>query len=313
MDNLITYLIDSQFLYSVFRVTTPLLFAALASVVAENAGASNIALEGIMIFAALFGAIGSGISNSLIIGLLCAISGGLIISLLLSYFGLYLKTDIILSGIALNTLASGGSVFLLYVLLNDKGSTQALQCLTFPVVTIPLINKIPFLGEVLSGQNLLTYIAFFMVWVVFFLLYRTKIGKHLRCVGENPEAAESVGLNVRKLKLTALMISGLLASLGGAFLSMGYMAGFSRGMVSGRGFIALAAAAMGMLSPVPTMIASIIFGFADAVSNILAALRIPDELVKLIPYLVTIVGLIVFSQIRSFSEKKRRKKILSKT
>jgi simple sugar transport system permease protein len=313
MDNFLSYLIDPEFLYSVFRVTTPLLFAALASVVAENAGASNIALEGIMIFSALFGAIGSGITQSLTLGLLFAICGGLIISLLLAYFALYLKTDIILSGIALNTLASGGSVFLLYVILGDKGSTSALQCLTFPTINIPIIENIPFVGEIISGQNLLTYVAFIMVWVVFYLLYHTKLGKYLRVVGESPQAAESVGLDVRKLKLTALLISGVLASLGGAFLSMGYMSGFSRGMVSGRGFIALAAAAMGMLSPVPTMIAAIIFGFADAVSNILAALRIPDEFVKLIPYLVTIIGLIVFSQIRSSSEKKRRKKVLSST
>lgn len=313
MSSFLSYLVDPDFIFSVFRVTTPLLFAALASVVAENAGASNIALEGIMIFAALFGAIGSGITQSLTIGLLFALGGGLIITLLLAYFSLYLKTDIILSGIALNTLAAGGSVFLLYVILGDKGSTSSLQCLTFPTVTIPLINKIPYLGKILSGQNLLTYVAFIMVWAVNYLLYRTRLGKHLRVVGESPAAAESVGLDVRRLKVISLLISGFLASLGGAFLSMGYMAGFSRGMVSGRGFIALAAAAMGMLEPVPTMIAAIIFGFADAASNILAALRIPDEFVKLVPYLVTIIGLILFAQVRKSSEKKRRQKVLSKT
>lgn len=120
------------------------------------------------------------------------------------------------------------------------------------------------------------------------------------------EAAESVGISIRKVKMIALLISGFLASLGGAFLSMGYMNGFSRDMVSGRGFIALAAAAMGQLSPVPTMFASLIFGFADALSNMLAAMRIPDEFVKLIPYATTIVGLILFSASRSRQQKKKR-------
>ena len=150
-----------------------------------------------------------------------------------------------------------------------------------------------------------------MVAVVWVMLYRTKLGMHIRCVGENMDAAESVGISIRKVKMTALIISGILASLGGAFLSMGYMNGFSRDMVSGRGFIALAAAAMGQLSPVPTMIASLIFGFADALSNMLAAMRIPDEFVKLIPYATTVFGLIVFSASHSRQQRKKRITALS--
>jgi len=306
MGNILEYIFTAEFGYSILRVTTPILFAAIASVVAENSGASNIALEGIMLFAALFGAVGSGLTHSLFLGFCCAILGGLIISLLLGYFALYLKTDIILAGIALNTLASGGTVFLMYVILHDKGSTSSIPTLVFPKVTIPLLDRIPVIGSIFSGQNLLTYVAFLMVAVVWILLYKTKLGMHIRCVGENMEAAESVGISIRKVKMIALLISGFLASLGGAFLSMGYMNGFSRDMVSGRGFIALAAAAMGQLSPVPTMFASLIFGFADALSNMLAAMRIPDEFVKLIPYATTIVGLILFSASRSRQQKKKR-------
>jgi simple sugar transport system permease protein len=134
--------------------------------------------------------------------------------------------------------------------------------------------------------------------IVWILLFKTRLGLHLRAVGENAEAAASVGIPVKKIKFIALLISGLLASTGGAFLSMGYMNGFTRGMVSGRGFIALAAAAMGQLSPVPTMLASLVFGFFDALSNILAAMRIPDEFVKIIPYLATVSGLVIFSALR---------------
>ena len=299
MNNIFQYIFAVDFAYSVLRVTTPILFAALASVVAERAGASNIALEGIMLFAALFGAVGSGLAGgSLFWGLVCALAGGLVIAALLAYFGLYLKTDIILAGIALNTLAAGGTVFLMFALIGDKGTTSSLVSASFPRINIPLLEKIPVLGPVFSGQNTLTYVAFLMVAVVWALLFKTRLGLHLRAVGENAEAAASVGIPVKKIKFIALLISGLLASAGGAFLSMGYMSGFTRGMVSGRGFIALAAAAMGQLSPVPTMLASLVFGFFDALSNILAAMRIPDEFVKIIPYLATVSGLVIFSALR---------------
>ncbi|MDR2053918.1 MAG: ABC transporter permease [Treponema sp.] len=299
MTDIFHYIFDINFAYSVLRVTTPILYAALASVVAEQAGASNIALEGIMLFAALFGAVGSGVTGgSLFWGFLAALTGGLVIAVLLAYFGLYLKTDIILAGIALNTLATGGTVFLLYAIIGDKGSSSSLISASFSRINIPLIKDIPILGPVISGQNTLTYLAFIMVFLVWLLLFKTRLGIRIRAVGENAEAAASVGIHVRRIKFTALIISGLLASAGGAFLSMGYMNGFTRGMVSGRGFIALAAAAMGQLSPVPAMLASLVFGFFDALSNILAAMRIPDEFVKIIPYLATVFGLVVFSTLR---------------
>ena len=311
MSSIWGYIVTAEFGYSVLRVTTPILFAALASVVAENSGASNIALEGIMLFSALFGAVGSALTQSLFLGLCCAILGGMIITVLLGYFGLFLKTNIILAGIALNTLASGGTVFLMYVVIHDKGSTSSVSTLVFPKVVLPVISKIPILGNILSSQNLLTYVAFIMVAVVWILLYKTKLGMHIRCVGENKEAAESVGISILRVKMLALLLSGFLASLGGAFLSMGYMNGFSRDMVSGRGFIALAAAAMGQLSPVPTMFASLIFGFADALSNMLAAMRIPDEFVKMIPYATTVIGLVVFSASRNRQQKRRRIAVLT--
>ena len=306
MADILRYIFAVDFAYSALRVTTPILYAALGSVVAERSGASNIALEGIMLFAALFGAIGSGLSHSLLLGFLSALAGGLAIAAALAWFGLYLKTDIILSGIALNTLAAGGTVFLMYALIHDKGSTSSLVSLSFPRLDIPLIRDIPALGGILSGQNVLTYAAFAMVFVVWLLLFKTRLGLRLRAVGENAEAAESVGIHVRRTRFIALMISSLLASAGGAFLSMGYMSGFTRNMVSGRGFIALAAAAMGRLSPLPTMLAAMVFGCFDALSNILSAMRIPDEFVKMVPYLATVFGLVVFSAARIWRLKGRK-------
>jgi simple sugar transport system permease protein len=292
------YIFTADFAYSVLRVTTPILFAALASVVAERSGASNIALEGIMLVAALFGSLGSGLSGSLALGFLAALAGGMIITVLLIYFGLYLKTNIVLAGIALNALASGGTVFLMFAVTGDKGSTASLASSVFPRLSIPLLRDIPVLGPVVSGQNALTYLAFLMTPAVWVLLFKTRLGLRIRAVGENTEAAASAGVNVMRIKSAALIISGLLASAGGAFLSMGYMSDFTRDMVSGRGFIALAAAAMGRLSPAPTLAASLVFGFFDAVSNIMATMRIPDEFVKLVPYIATVSGLVIFSALK---------------
>ena len=295
MDEALTYIFSFSFFRSIMRVTTPILFATLGSVIAERAGTSNIALEAIMLFSALFGALGSGMTGSVAVGFLCAIAGGLLITVMLAFFALRLKADIILTGIALNLLAVGGTVFTMYTLIQDKGSTSSLATQVFPNLVIPGISAIPVVGDILSGHNLLTYVAFAMVAVVWFMLFKTRLGLRIRSVGENPGAAASVGINVMKTQVIALLISGLITSMGGAFMSMGYMNGFSQNMVAGRGFIALAAASMGQLHPVLSMISALIFGAADAISNVLASMRIPDEFVKMIPYLATVVGLVIFS------------------
>ena len=308
MSDVLNYVCSFAFFASVLRVTTPILFATLGSIVAERAGASNIALEATMLFAALFGALGSGLSGSLAVGFLCAVLGGLLVTVMLCVFALRLKADIILTGIALNLLAGGGTVFIMYMFLQDKGSTSSIATKVFPSVTIPGVSSIPVLGQILSGHNVLTYVAFLMVAVVWVLLFRTRLGAHIRAVGENPGAAASVGINVVRTQNIALLLSGFLTSLGGAFMSMGYMNGFSQNMVAGRGFIALAAASMGQLHPVLGMVAALIFGAADAFSNAMAAMRISDELVKLIPYATTIVGMVVFSaadQRRRLARKKQ--------
>lgn len=310
MNSALEYIFSTQFVHSILRVTTPILFATLGSVIAERAGASNIALEAIMLFAALFGALGSGLTGSLALGFLFAMLGGLLITFMLGFFALRLKTDIILSGIALNLLAGGGTVFIMYAIIKDKGNTSKIATQVFPNINIPLLENIPVIGPILSGHNLLTYLAFIMVAVVWVLLFRTRLGMRIRAVGENASAATSVGINVMRTQSIALLLSGILTSLGGAFMSMGYMNGFSRGMVAGRGFIALAAASMGQLNPVGGMFSSLIFGTADAISNVMASLNIPDEFVKMIPYITTIIGLVVFSVMHNRRRVARKKKQL---
>jgi simple sugar transport system permease protein len=221
------------------------------------------------------------------------IVAGVLFSALLAYFHLYLGTNIILAGTAFNILASGGTVFLLYMLTGDKGSSSTLASGMVPTINIPFIQDIPFLGTVLSGHNIFVYLAFILAFLINKLIYNTKFGAHLRAVGEEPVAATSVGINVRKTKFQAILISGFLASLGGLNLSMAYLSSFQRDMTAGRGFIALAAVYLGGRKPWGTVLAAIIFGVADALSNQLGTLNIPSQLVQMIPYVITILALVV--------------------
>ena len=296
MEAVLNTIWSAQFAYSVLRVTTPILFAALAALITEKAGVLHIAFEGIMLFAALMGVIGSAYTKSALMGVLVGIAGGLVIVCILAYFNLKLKADMVLTGIALNTLVSGGTIFLMYMLAGDKGISTGLNSLQVPKIQIPIIKDIPVIGGIFSGHNILTYVAFLSVAVVYIFIYKTPLGLRIRAVGENPDAASSVGTNVVKVKFIALLISGVLASLGGIYMSMGYLPWFSRDMVAGRGFIGIAAQNLGGASPIPTMIAAMVFGVADAMSNILQSLRLPAELIQLMPYAVTLLGLIAYAE-----------------
>ena len=298
MDSLLSAIISADFISSVLRLSTPILFSGLAALITDKAGVINIGLEGIMLSAALAGVVGSAFGGNAFIGLLLALVVGVAMGLLMAYFAIGLKTDIVLTGIALNLMASGGTVFLLYVITKDKGMSTSLKSFIMPVIQLPFIKSIPVLGDILSGHNLLTYMAFLFTVLVWILLYRTPLGLRIRVVGENISAAESVGIPVKKVQFTALVISGMLASMGGAYMSMGYMDKFARDMTAGRGFIALAAEALGRATPLGTLIASLFFGMVDALSSNLQILNVPVQFVQMLPYVCTIVGLVIYSAIK---------------
>lgn len=293
--------------YSILRVTTPILFAALGALISDKAGVINIALEGIMLISALIGVIVSAGTGSVWVGLLAAVIIGGIIGIVMAYFSLNLKSDIILTGIAINLMAAGGTIFLLYIVAKDKGISTSLKSGILPKIVIPIINKIPVIGPILSGHNVLTYIGLIAVGLVSYFLYKTPLGLRIRSVGENENAAASVGVNVIKIKYIALAISGMLAGFGGAYMSMGYVSWFSKNMTAGRGFIALAAEAMGGATPIGTFLTSLLFGCADALSNSLQSMKIPTELVQMIPYIATIIGLVVYARKKSKKVKKLKK------
>jgi len=295
MKDFLQIIFTTQFGYSVLRVTTPILFAALAALVSDRAGVINIALEGIMLITALTGVLFSTWFHSAWLGLFMAVMMGTLMGMLLGYFHLKLKTNVILAAVALNLLASGGTIFVLYLIAGDKGISSSLASKVLPKIAIPLLDKIPVLGPILSGHNVLTYFALISVFLMHFFIYKTPLGMRIRAVGESPEAADSVGIGVKKTQFIALSMSGMIAAFGGAYMSMGYVSWFSRDMTAGRGFIALAAEAMGGATPIGSFLTSLLFGFFDALSNSLQLLRVPVEFVQMVPYVATVVGLVLYT------------------
>jgi general nucleoside transport system permease protein len=295
MHSFFDIVLTTDFAFSVLRVTTPILFAVLGALISSRAGIINIGMEGIMLVSALTGVVVSAVTASAFIGLLAAVLGGVLISGILAYFTLKIKTHIILGGIAINMFASGGTIFFLYLISGDKGASTSLQSKTLPSLDIPILQDIPILGPILSGHNVLTYVSILSVIVVYYLLNRTPIGLQIRSVGENPHAAQSVGVSVIKIQYIALLLSGMFAGMGGAYMSMGYLSMFTRDMIAGRGWIAIAAEAMGRGSTLGTSLTAFLFGTADALSNAFQVLKIPSELIYTIPYIATVIGLLVFS------------------
>ena len=296
--DLLLSIFTADFLFSLFRITAPILFAALGAVIAEKAGVVNIGLEGIMMISALFGVLFAYWTQFWWVGVLGAVLVGVLLALVIGFFAFEMKTDIILAGIAINMLGAGGTIFMLNMLTGMKGNTGALVTreLLIPTVKIPLIQSIPFVGQVLSGHSVLTYVAFLLVWLMWVLLYKTPLGLNIRAVGENPNAATSIGVSVQKIQYIAIALSGAMAGLGGSFMSMYYSQGWNSGMVAGRGFIALAATAMGRGEPVGTMLSSLLFGFAQALRTKVSGIQgVSSYLVSVIPYLATIIGLVLYA------------------
>jgi len=295
MNPLLRSIFSAQFGYAVFRVMTPLLFPALGVAISHLAGTINIAMEGTMLVCAFVGVMVSAATGNLLVALAAGVAAGVAMGAILGYFHLKLKADIILAAIALNMFAAGSTIFFLFILAGDKGISSGLKSLVFPQVHIPLIKGIPVLGTTLSGHNVLTYGAILAVVLFYLLIFKTPLGLRIRAVGQNPDAAQSVGINVVRTRLQALMLSGFFGSLGGLYLSMGYVSWFARDMTAGRGWIAIAASTLGGHMPLGTFLASLLFGAVNALAIYLASLQIPSELIQMIPYVATVIALTVYS------------------
>lgn len=286
---------SENFWFMVLRCLTPILFATLATLVANTSGFYFLGIEGCMTVAALFGVLGSGFTGSLIVGMLCGLASGVLYSLLLGYFVMQLKANTIITGIALNLAAAGGSEFLLYTLTGDKNASNSLNSAAFPTLSIPVLRDIPVVGNVLSGHNILTYASLAAAILLFIMLRYTSFGIKVRSVGEMPAAAESVGIKVNRVRYQVLLISGVLAAFGGMYLSMGYINRFTTGMVAGRGYISLATQAMAGGNSLIGIVSSFLYAFGNSIAIQLQNLGLDPYLITIIPYFFIIVFYVVFS------------------
>lgn len=302
-------ILSPDFFSTILRSATPILFATLASAIASKSGITNMALEGIMLFSALFGVIFSSLTQSAWLGLLITVIIGGLIGLILAFFVLNLKTDEILAAIAINLTATGGTVLLLLAYSGDRGVSSSVKSVSAPTVVLPFLEGIPFIGKILSGQNILTWFSILAVIVMHLFMYKTPLGLAIRAVGENKDAAESVGISSRKIQYIALIISGALAAIGGFYLSGGYMNMFTKDMSGGRGFIALAAASMGGDTPIGGFLVSLLFGIAQALANVMQLTSLmPYEIILMVPYITTLIGLGVYY----YGQKKKKERLSGK-
>ena len=205
---MLEYILSPDFISALIRMATPLIFVGMAAVIGAKANVLCVAYEAMMLFAALGGVIGSAYSQNIFIGLIVGIASGVSIAVIFAYFVLYLNAKPLLAGLALNILGSGGTVYLVYLLTGMKLDTSGLASLRFPNVDIAILKDIPIIGNILSGHNLLSYIAIIVVIFVWFLIFKTRLGLRIRAVGEDALAASSVGIDVNRTKFIALIRHG---------------------------------------------------------------------------------------------------------
>ena len=273
-----------------FIRSVPLTLGALSGILCERAGVVNIAIEGMMLTAAMIGTIVGSLSNPWV-GLLGAVIAGGLLGLVHAVMSIKYRTDQIISGTVINIFAVGITSFIsakfmqTYPQINDPG--------IFRPYEIPFLGQIPFLGPILFRHNIFVYAMIFFVILITFLLFKTRWGLRLRSVGEHPKAADTLGIDVFKTRYMAVILGGMMAGFAGAYFTLGSVGRFDQMMTAGRGFIALAAMIFGNWTPVGAMIAGLLFGFSDSLAANLAILqvRIPSEFLLMTPYIITMLVL----------------------
>jgi ABC-type uncharacterized transport system permease subunit len=275
-------------LASTLRYATPLTLGALGGLFSERSGVINIALEGMMLIGAFFGAYGADKTGSWILGIVIAVVAGAIFAAVHALFAVTLRADQIVSGTALNLLAVGITGYLYVDIYGTQGTPDDLPGV--PDVHLP-IKSVPLLGDVFGQLNLMVWLTLALVLVTWVVVFRTSVGLRLRSVGENPLAAETAGLSVVRTRYLAVMTSGGLAAMGGAFLSIGFVHSFSQNMTAGRGFIALAALIFGRWRPGTALAATLLFGFGSALAQRLPVFSPSGAvLFQALPYVLTLIA-----------------------
>ena len=284
------FLISPNFWSSVLASTTPVLLATLAANIMTKAGMFNLGIEGTMLMCALAGVLASAFTGSLFLGALLGVLLGILVSFGLGYFILKMNAPMNACGVAINLAATGGTVFILAMVCGSKNNSTSIVSASFPNINIPILKDIPVLGQILSGQNFVTYLS----WIV----------------GENEEAARSAGINVLLTKFIALALCGVFCAFGGMYLSMGAMHSFTAGMVSGRGFMSLAMDAIAQGNPLIGCASSFLYGFSDTITVYLQLYSKLDlKLISAFPYVFILVVLMIIQACRKMIESRKQRNL----
>lgn len=279
-------------LSSALRISIPIAFAALGAIFCERVGIVNIGLEGMMLAGAFAGVWGSHLTGSPYIGLLFAMLAGGLFGLIHAVLTIQFKTDHIISGLGINLLSLGLTTVLMELIWGNSGRSAPVTGLG--VLRIPVLQDIPVIGPILGRTSILFYLLIICLIVAWLILNKTVIGLRIKVIGDNPKVADSLGINVYKIQYLGVITCGILAGIGGAYLSIGDINLFSRDMVAGRGYIALAALIFGGWNPIGVYGGSLLFGFAQALQIRLQVFQIPVQFVQMLPYILTILVLIFY-------------------
>lgn len=276
------------------RMAIPLILASLGGVFTARVGIINLALEGMMLIGAFTGFLGAVVTDSALIGALCGMLGGALAALVLGFLSITARANQTVAGVGINITALGLTSYLLSTIFGFGKRPYGVA--SFSNVPIPLLSDIPVLGPVLFTHSLLVYFTFLLVFIVWYVLYRTPAGLTIRAVGENPRAVDTLGGNVIRTRYICVLVSGMLAGLGGAYLTIGQMGQFMENVTAGKGYIAVAALIFGKWTPLGAVAASLLFGFAEGLQLRLqiGESAVPFQFLSMLPYLLTMAALILF-------------------
>lgn len=289
MSGFIDVVFNINNLTATIRMAVPIALAAMGGAFSERSGVVNIGLEGMMLAGAFSGVLACQITGSPWLGVLFAIIGGGLVGAIHALLTVGLKADHVVTGVGINILASGTTTWLMQVIWRRKGTSDLVAGLE--TWSVPWLRDVPILGTILGRHSPLVYISFALILLGWVLMFRTPLGLRIRMTGEHPEAADTVGINVRAIRYFCVILSGCLAGLGGAYLSLAQLNWFSKDMSAGRGYMALAACIFGGWNPLKGLGASFLFSFTDAIQMRMqtSEMRIATELVQMIPYILTIL------------------------
>jgi ABC-type uncharacterized transport system permease subunit len=274
---------------------TPILLAALGGAFTYYAGVFNIAMEGMMLTGAFGAVVGSYFFHSWPVGLAFAIAFSVLMAVIFIVFAVVLRADEFVTGIALNLFAVGATTYLLRQTFAVKGVFSNPGIIPIPKVDIPLVEKVPFLGQILSGQNLVVYLTVLAVFLTAYLVFGTRFGLRLRAAGFNSACLDSSGVSTARIRVSSLLLCGVFCGVAGAFLSLGYVRLFAENMSAGRGWISLAAIILVSGNPWGIALISIVFGFFDGMGLLMQGYSVPSQFTSMVPYIATLVALYVYS------------------